>query len=450
MNILLVEADQFGAHALGGAGAEHVSTPNLDALAARGTRYERAYTTFPLCVPSRASMLTGRMPSELGITGNSAGRKAADGVPRAEPGTDPGSLGHRLGAAGYDCVFAGKYHATTASAERGDGFDVLRPFGDVGLAEACAEWLGLRRDDQNPFFLTVSFDDPHTICEYARGQALPYGDVTPTGVRDAPPLPANFARSVREPEAPRHEKHVQNAVYGTENYTPDDWRAYRHAYASLIERVDRRIGVVLDALSEAGLERDTLVLFTSDHGDGDASHGWNQKTALFEECVRVPLIMAGPGVESGVSDTLVSTGLDLLPTLCAAAGLSAPDDAAGRDLRDTTGNAPDDAPRDVVVETAFDTGSRPMTRGRALIAGRYKYTIYNWGRHREQLHNLAADPGEMRNLADESRFDDVLEDMRRRLMEWCLQHGDTDFLKALRLPQGADPAIRDRIFAKPY
>lgn len=445
-NVLLLIADQFVAHALSCAGAEHLSTPNLDGLAACGVRFERAYTTFPLCVPSRASMLTGRMPHELGLDGN----RDTDLVRgRKEPGQDLHSLGHLLSPAGYDCVFAGKYHATRASAGPDDGFTVLRPFGDVGLAEACADWLRDRGDTGRPFLLIASFDDPHSICEYARGQALPYGDIAPVGPRDAPPLPMNFARAVDEAEAPRHEKHLQNTVYATETYTPDQWRDYRHAYACLIERADRMIGVVLDALDSAALGENTLTLFTSDHGDGDASHGWNQKTALFEECIRVPLIMAGPGVERGVSDRLVSVGLDLLPTLCGVANVPTPPESTGRDMRTATDEC-DEMTRTVVVETAFDRGARPVTRGRAMIAGQYKYSIYNWGRWREQLHDLMDDPGELRNLAAESRYDIILEEMRGRLLAWCLDNDDRSFLKALRLPSDTDPAVHARIFERPY
>jgi choline-sulfatase len=442
-NILLITADQFAAHALGCAGAEHLSTPHLDRLAAAGRRFERAYATFPLCVPSRASMLTGRMPHELGITGNRAGHA---GVAAAiEPGQRADSVGRLLSDAGYDCVFAGKWHATRASARSDDGFSVLRPFGDAGLADACSAWLAERNTSAGPFFLTASFDDPHTICEYARSQPLPYGDVETVDVRDAPGLPANFGARPYEPEALRHEQHASAAVYGTQNYTHDDWRRYRDAYARLVERTDASIGVVLDALEAAGLAENTIVLFTSDHGDGDASHAWNQKTALFQECVRVPLLIRGPGVVPGLGGCLVSVGLDLLPTLCAIAGVPVPMDLAGRDLL----SEGDDA-RQIVIETMFEQNTPPFTRGRALIAGDYKYTVYNWGRWREQLHDLRRDPLEMCNLAVESAFDHVLEQMRQRLLNWCVDTDDVAFLKALVLPRDVEPAIRESIFAVPY
>lgn len=254
-------------------------------------------------------------------------------------------------------------------------------------------------------------------------------------------------------------------MYGTAAYAYDDWRRYRHTYARLVERADAHLGVVLDALEAAGHADDTLVVFTSDHGDGDAAHAWNQKSALFEEAVKVPLIVRPPGgLGSGrVSDALVSTGLDLLPTLCGAAGAATPPDLPGTDLgslaggsgRDgAVGSGPDQvvgSGRDqVVVETLFERGSPPLTRGRALITDRYKYTVYSWGHWREQLHDLREDPGETRNLAVEERYDPVREEMRERLLDWCLRTEDTAFLKRLVLPASAGPEVRERIFAIPY
>lgn len=452
-NILLVMADQFVAHALERAGNEHFSTPNLDRLAAAGTRFTRAYTTFPLCVPARSSMLTGRMPHELGIVGNSPS-ELGGGESRLEPGARPGSLGRVLGAAGYECFFAGKWHATRPDAHSEDAFTVVHPFGDAGLAESCADWIRDRDAADPPFLFIASFDDPHTICEYARNQPLPYGNVPEVDIRDAPPLPHNYGSAPYEPEALRHEQRVAAASNGTQAYGPDDWRRYRDAYARLVERADRNIGVVLDALDASALREETVVIFTSDHGDGDAAHSWNQKTALYEECARVPLLARWPGAVGAVDDRLISVGLDLLPTLCSIAEAPVPPGLDGHSFIPRNLPAEDLPPSPahdhVVVETEFSRAGRPRTRGRSIVAGRYKYSVYNWGKWREQLHDLALDPGELRNLAVESAFDTVLDDMRGQLMQWCLRTRDTDFAKVLVLPRNTDPDVRERIFEVPY
>lgn len=450
-NLLVIMADQHAAHALSCAGATHLATPALDALAADGTRFTRAYTTFPLCVPARASMITGRHPHELGVMGNARGDAQ-------EPGRDPASLGHRLRALGYDTAYAGKWHALQASVSAEDGFEVVTLFGDRGLAEAAGSWLRGRAGQERPFAFVVSFDDPHSICEFARRQPMPYGEVRPVPpVRDLPPLPANHGPAAYEPEALRHEQRRAAAMYGTLDYTPDDWRLYRHAYARLVERVDAQIGSVLDALAEAGFADDTVVVYTSDHGDGDASHAWNQKTALIEESVKVPLIVRDPRrpVPAAETSALISVGRDLLPTLAAIAAADEP--AADttpdgppewRDLLAVATGAPGHA--EVVVETLFERPTGSGTMGRALITDRYKYVVYSWGAHREQLFDLDADPGETRNLAAESASDPVLEDLRARLLAWCLRRGDTGFLKRLALPRDVDQSVHDQIFAVPY
>lgn len=440
-NIVIIMADQWAAHAMSCAGSTAVHTPNLDSLASAGTRFERAYTTFPLCVPARSSLVSGRYPHELGIDGNAVPAGSA-------PGRTKESLGHWFTAAGYECAYAGKWHAPEASAHATDGFDVIHPFGDEGLSAAVGDWLGVRHDAGKPFLLFVSFDNPHTICEYARGQHLPYGDVQPPAtVRDAPPLPSNFATAPYSPQALTHERAQAEQVYGTAEFSHDDWRLYRHAYAQLIERTDEQIGVILSALDLQGLSEDTVVLFTSDHGDGDAAHSWNQKTSLQEEAIRVPLLMRGPGIGyNQVSSQLVSLGLDLIPTLCGLAGIAVPTGINGVNCvaeKRVTGEG-------IAVETAFGSGHRVSTLGRSFITDRYKYTVYSWGKHREQLVDLMADPGELRNLAEESAFDGILEEFRRRLLEWCLETDDKAFLKKLVLPQAAVSLVRKEIYAVPY
>lgn len=440
-NILLVMADQHPAHLLSAVGASHLSTPSLDALSASGTHFTRAYTTFPLCVPARASMITGRMPHQLGLSGNTGG-----GV---EPARDPRSMGHALRTLGYDTAYAGKWHALQPSAELADGFDIVAPFGDRGLADAAADWLRDRAGSDRPFAFVVSFDDPHSICEYARNQPMPYGDVGPMPpVRDLPPLPTNHAPAEYEPQVLRQEQDRAATAYGASQFGPDDWRRYRYTLARLVERADAHVGTVLDALAEAGLAQDTVVIYTSDHGDGDASHRWNQKTALFEETSRVPLIVRDPrrDTQPATCAELVSVGLDLLPTMLAVAGVLPATD--GIDLVEVGSGARGHA--SVVVETCFDRPAGAGTVGRALITPRHKYVVYGWGAHREQLFDLTHDPGEQRNLAMESAHDELLEEHRARLLDWCRRTGDTGFLKRLVLPATVTPAEHDEIFATPY
>lgn len=416
-NILFIMTDQQTAAAMSCAGDRWARTPGMDRIASRGTRFERAYCTFPLCTPSRFSLLTGRWPHEIDCHGNAI-RVPDDAIPR--------SLGAILRAEGYDCGYGGKWHLGSPSPTPPWGFEVIHPFDDVGLDHAAIQFLQRKRD--RPFFLVASFDNPHNICEWARQQPLPRGPIEEAPTERCPNLPANFALAPHAPMALTREKEANHAVHPTLGVPDDWWRHYRHAYRKLIEKVDAQILRILDALRDSGQEQNTLIVFTSDHGDGDGAHQWNQKSALYEEPARVPFILSPPG---GMSPTvnsthLVSNGLDLLPTLCDYASVAPPPGLEGASLRPLV-ERPDAAVkwRDALaVVTAFPTPMYLGTAGRMIVTARHKYAVYNWGRHREQLHDLSQDPGEMVNLAVEACHAELLQSHRERLRAWALSAGD--------------------------
>jgi len=409
-NILFVFTDQQSSCAMSCAGCGDLHTPAMDSLAERGLRFELAYCTEPLCSPSRSSMFTGRMPHETGVLANNLG---------IDESLRDRELGWLMSRGGYECLYAGKWHLPSGSLDDGHGFEMLHPHGDAGLAEACAEYLA--RPHDRPFFLVVSFDNPHNICEYARMQHLPWGPIPrPASPDDCPELPANHHPPAREPQAIRIEQRCDAQKYPVVDYADDDWRRYRHAYFRLVEKVDGEIGKVLSALGEAGLEDDTIVIFSSDHGDGHGHHQWNQKSVLYEECVRVPLIVCAPGAEGRRVDDrhLVSNGLDLMPTLCDYAGIEPPDGLPGRSLRPLVdGRTPVDWRDEVLCETVFDGKRGYGTRGWVVRTNRYKYVIYNWGHDREQLFDLKKDPGETLDLAADEAHAEVLQEHRRRLTD---------------------------------
>jgi len=172
------------------------------------------------------------------------------------------------------------------------------------------------------------------------------------------------------------------------------------------------------------------VIFSSDHGDGQAAHHWNQKSAFYDEAVRVPMIVSGKGVaRAGHVDRehLISNGLDLLPTWCDYAGIAPPAGLLGRSLRPLVeqGGAVT-AWRDMVVsETCFTKPAYRGTTGRMVRTARYKYAVYSWGENREQLFDMDRDPGELHNLASDPSSLGVLESHRARLREWIAQTGDS-------------------------
>ncbi len=424
-NILVILTDQQCADTMSCAGNADLKTPAMDRLAEQGVRFANAYCANPLCVPSRTAMMTGRMPHETGIRNNQDGRTASFDTP---------VLGRFFTDAGYECGYAGKWHLPPKESQSDVHGFTWFPEGnerraDAGISEAVEQFL--ERQRTRPFLMVASFVNPHDICQWARGDRLPHGSIPdPPDPARCPALPSNFAIPEHEPEVLRKVWRASKSVYPSVDWSPDKWRQYRWAYCRLVEKVDAQVGQVLDALKNAGREDDTLIVFTSDHGDGNAAHHWNQKQALYEEPARVPFIVSGKrfAKPNGVDrEHLVSTGLDLIPTLCDYAGIAVPDGLRGRSVRPLAQGEEVHDWRDAVVsETEFEY-EKTVTGilGRMLRTQRHKYIVYSEGALREQLFDMADDPGEMNNLAVDPASKPILDACRNRLAQWERETSDT-------------------------
>ena len=197
-----------------------------------------------------------------------------------------------------------------------------------------SQFLATKRSQ--PFLAWVSFLNPHNICEWARGESLPQGPIgtAPPAVH-CPPLRANHGPQKNEPDIMTlmRQSYQNNPMFPVGNFDDARWRQYQWAYYRLIEKVDAQIGVVLQALRDNHLEENTIVVFAADHGDCQGAHRWNQKTVFYEESARVPFLVRYPGVvRTGLSDHLVNTGIDLMPTLCSLAGIEWPANGDGISL----------------------------------------------------------------------------------------------------------------------
>ena len=418
-NLLFIVTDQQFAGAMSCAGNGDLKTPAMDSLAETGVRFERGYCSQPLCAPQRASFMTGLMPHQTGVISN--------GTP-IRPELKTRGMGNLLRAGGYECAYAGKWHVPGVTMEEFGYTVLLEGNDDAGVPLKCLEFLKQR--PEQPFFLVASFINPHDICQVARSQPLPQGPVADAPTEECPNLPQNFAVPPFAPDVLNFVRRSSHRVYPTTEYNDADWRHYRQLYYRLCEKVDAEIGVLLGGLRELGLEGDTAVIFTSDHGDGHGAHHWNQKTALWEECIRIPFIVSQKGqTQAGGVDGahLVSLGLDLVPTLCDYAGVDLPEDLPGLSVRGLAeGGAPSDWREELVVETLLGLGAGPGGDmiARSLLTDRYKYSVYPIGRYREQLVDLETDSGEMVNLAVDARHRDVLNDHRKRLRAWCEETED--------------------------
>lgn len=439
-NLLVIITDQQHAGMLSCAGNPYLRTPAMDSLAAQGARFELAYTANPVCIPARMSMVTGRMPSAFQIRSNAEGKN-----PAPKEAIDQ-AMGWIFRRAGYKTFYGGKTHWMRGMTPQSTGFGELTKDTREELARKCAEFLS--EPPAEPFLLVASFINPHDIClmaidafTQATGRPAIYPELQrdreclaealalPAGISEAeffdrlcPPLPSNFEIPSNEPDGVTLSYLPPQSfrAYVRQHWTERDWRLHRWAYCRLTERVDAEIGIVLDALRQHGLDRKTVVIFTSDHGDLDAAHRLEHKSIPYEEAVRVPFIVAWPGVtKPGLVDRthLVSVGLDLIPTLCDFAGIEKPPHLLGLSVRPLAeGRTVDTWRESVVVES---------DAARMIRTARYKYVVYEKGTRREQLIDLKNDPGEMENLAGQSAYDQILKEHRRLLWEWVTRIGDT-------------------------
>jgi arylsulfatase A-like enzyme len=223
------------------------------------------------------------------------------------------------------------------------------------------------------------------------------------------------------------------------HFTNDKWRQYRWAYYRLIEKVDRHVGTLLDALRESEQRENTLVVFLSDHGECHGVHRWNQKTVFYDEAARVPLIISQKGTTpQGTCDALVQKGVDLIPTLCDFAGIDAPKGLPGRSLKAHALNQSPGEDRPYIVISNKMVQCEPVDGvmlqpdGRMVRSQRYKYCLYSLGQRRESLIDMQADPGEMANLAAKSQHRTTLLQHREYLRDFARKHSDSMALSMLR------------------
>lgn len=448
-NVLLLLTDQQTMRAMSAYGNRYLHTPNMDALAQSGTRFEISYCTSPVCGPSRSSIVTGRMPHETGVNLNGATPDPA--IP---------NLGQIFQKEGYETAWAGKWHLPASYVRPPNGtipgFDYLYvPEGtqfqlgdqtDPAVTDQAVAFLN--RDHDRPWLLAVSLHNPHDICWWVRDEPI-----QPINMHLMPPLPDSFA--IAPDEASFLTDCRKPKTYGVEQQYTDDWdetqwRAYLYAYYRLTEQVDACIGRIMNALKARGLEQDTMVVFTSDHGEGVAQHQLVVKLTPYDGAASVPLICSWPGMipEGQIDDKHPASGVDIVPTLCDYSRVPCPE-VTGISLRpwietrkgdrSLFSEAPEGpsrqkgpvpfsakpAPsRECVVCELMPFREQPQRMGRILRTSRFKYMAFTDGARPEMLFDMHADPGETKNLAYDPAHAGELKRHRSLLQDWIKQTND--------------------------
>jgi arylsulfatase A-like enzyme len=420
-DVLFLMTDQQTLRAMSAYGNPHLKTPHMDSVVAGGVRFEKSYCTTPVCGPSRSSLITSRMPHITGVNIN--GQVPDPSIP---------NMGQIFRDAGYATAWAGKWHLPKSYPQGPiPGFEYLpvpkgtkfRLGSETDRPVAVEAIKFLRRRHERPFLLGVSLHNPHDICWSVREDPP-----EPIDERLLPPLPANFEIDPNEPEfiavCRERTKYGPEILY-TKDWDRRRWREYLYQYYRHAEEVDSEIGRILSALREQGLEDDTLVVLTSDHGEGAAAHRWVVKLMLSEEPATVPLVVSWKGVTPAgqVDKTHLVSGLDVLPTMCDYAGVGLRDDFEGMSLRPLMENPGRPDREFVVTELASD--SQDLTkRGRMVRTQRYKYIAFSFGARPEMLFDVVNDPGEMNNLALGDSAKGELDRHRRLLRGWISRTGD--------------------------
>ena len=333
-NILFVLVDQLGARWLPTYGHPIVRTPYLDRFAAESTLFERAITTSPVCTPYRGCLLSGRYPSQTGILSNGQSYPA-----------DANSLADHLNAAGYATRYVGKWHLSGAPQEnrwvppnQRAGFqhfigweshhvdhhagliwrdDPREPIEMPGhetdaLTDIALHELTQAASEENPFFMLVSYQAPHPPCAPPRQFLELY-------------LGHNLFREANADAAAWYDMPHWNADY--------DAAKFRRLYFGEISHLDAAIGRLLSGLDELKLRENTLVVFTSDHGEMAGAQGLFGKGVMFEEALHVPLVAREPAQATGRRTPQLAATVDLMPTLLDYAGVDPPQAAEGYSLR---------------------------------------------------------------------------------------------------------------------
>jgi arylsulfatase len=451
-NVLLICTDQQRFSALGAYGNDEIETPNLDRLAAQGVLFENCYVQNPVCGPSRASLMTGRYVHSHGLWANGVGLPDGERL-----------FSKDMAEAGYDCGLVGKFHLSACFGGRmekrqDDGFRVYRwahdPYpgsseneyhrwlhtvrpdligaevdydslpADVHysrwIGDQTVEFLTRSRQRDKPFLFVANFFDPHHGFGAPEEYLKRYRDKQlsrPVTVEDEltgkPPIQTEASR-----------ESYAGKARGYTSYSADELQEVKAAYYAMVSLVDDEVGRILDALDREGLTENTLVVFTSDHGEMLGDHQLMLKgPMMYEQAVRVPLILRWPdALPAGTRCPELVQWIDLAATILAATGTPGPDRGQGQDLLLlATGGA---SGRGWALSEYRNSGQPydPPVHLTMLRRHQWKLVVQHGapatdGDRTGELYDLDVDPDELRNLWDDPAHREVRTELQEFLLD---------------------------------
>ena len=480
-NLLFIYTDEQAVNTLKAYGNSQICMPNLNRLAQKSVVFDQAYVTQPVCTPSRSTLLTGLYPHTNGCTENN--RPLSTGTPcMPEMITCPAyvtghygkwHLGDELFAQhgfrewigiedGYNSHFSegrnrnirSEYHhylikngfspQKGSSFSRGETARLPEEHGKPAfLAREASRFI--RENQRTPFMLYVNFLEPHMPFFGPRDNQYDPGSI---------PLPSNFDAVIDDSQPQKARVFAQAyrewGHSGMPLQTPEDWQRIIANYWGLCSLVDTHIGTILDTLEDSGLSDNTIVVFTSDHGDMMGSHGLIAKCVMFEEAVRVPLMIRLPGQEQGKHVSGPVSQIDVVPTLLDLMNQPIPPELQGESLRELFETENCSSSRDVFIEwNGPNTGIVGEAAGTFQVPSALEGVVSPDGLEEavtdsvrtiitpdgwklnyspcdeNELYNINNDPGETVNLYDQKENKTIISDLVCRINQWQKSTGDS-------------------------
>ncbi len=440
-NLIYVFADQLRLQSLGYAGDRCARTPNIDGLADESVSFCNAVSGHPVCAPYRASLMTGKYTSSTGMVINTI---------RMNPNHE--CFAHVLNAGGYETAYIGKWHlwgtkrgnyydteyAYTPPGEYRLGFDdfwagynflhnyyVAEYYGDTPKpirvhgyepnfqTDLAIEQIERMNEGDNPFALFLSYGTPHDPWAKLNTPESDYKTFEWTDFDDPPP---NFLSE--------HDGH-RNAWTGISDNYADEFPAIRKSYYGMVANLDWNIGRLLKAIDQAGLAEDTIIVFTSDHGEMFGAHSRTAKCTFYEEAARVPFLVRQAGrTQVGVSDVCLNTP-DIMPTLLGMMGLPIPEAVEGMDLSGQALGTGGAEPTAAFLQGMAEVdGWTDGSEWRAVRDKQYTYATYR-DDGSEYLFDNIADPFQMTNLIDAPAHAAAADRLRAFMHQRMAELGDT-------------------------
>lgn len=433
-NVLFIAADDLNT-CLGCYGHPLVKSPNIDRLAARGVRFDRAYCQYPLCNPSRSSLLSGLRPDTTRIFANATPIRKVfpDIVTLPQLFKNNGYFSARvgkifhygvpgeIGTSGLDDPPSWNHFVNPRGRDKDDEADVINFTPKRGLGAALS-WMEAKGTDEEqtdgkvaaetirlleehkdkPFFIAVGFYRPH-VPDIATKK---YFELYPLDQVMLPKEPRDHIANI-----PRIALTCRPLNYGLDE---EKLRIFKRAYFASTSFMDAQVGKVLDALDRLGLANTTIVVFWGDHGWSLGEHGQWQKRLLFEEVARVPLIIALPNAKTKDPCRRTVEFVDLYPTLADLCGLKPPANLEGRSLRPLLENPDGKWDKPAITQVLRgEGGSRSM--GYSVRTERWRYTVWDGGTAGAELYDHNNDPREWHNLAKDDRFAKAMAELKKLL-----------------------------------